>query len=120
MLLITSIMDDMMISYNYRINEFLDAVKEKDFIEIIRLAEAEVEAAEYGLSGVKGAKAKRASGAPEYAALLKGFLFFMKNGIKPYGVDDEYFQLFRPVVTNLVEKKLFKPGILNAFSSQTN
>jgi hypothetical protein len=107
--------DKVAMSYNYRITEFLDAVTEKDLIEIIRLGEEEVYSAERGISGVKGAKAKRASGASEYAATLKGFLFFLKTGVKPFGVNEEDFQRFQPVIKKLVDKKIFKPEILDVF-----
>jgi len=75
-----------MISPSYRIENFVDAVKDKNYVEIIILAENEVNGAERKMPPhVKGAtKARREGG--YYVAVLKGFLFFMKSGIKRSGI----------------------------------
>jgi len=108
-----------MISSRYRINEFIEVVKDKNFIEIVRLGEQEVTFAERRMApNVKGCVKARQEGG-HYVAVLKGFLFFMKNGIKPYGVHDEDFQLFRPICENLVHKKQFKSSIMDFFNQKS-
>jgi len=104
-----------MISSRYRIDKFIEAVKDKTFIEIVLLGEREVNYAERRMAPhVKGCVTARQEGG-QYVAILKGFLFFMKNGIKPSGVYDEDFHLFRPICENLVKKKQFKPSIMEFF-----
>jgi len=102
----------------YRIEEFLDAVNDKGFLEIINLAKTEVSLVEWGLTGIKRIKAKRISGAPEYVTVLKGFLFFTKTCIKLMGVYNENFNLSRPVIAHLVKKKFFKPEMSDAFANE--
>jgi len=107
-----------MISSFYKIEKFIEAVKDKDYIEILRLAEREVNYAERKMAPhVKGAVKARQEGG-RYVAVLKGFLFFMRYGIKPYGVSDTDFELFRPVCESLVQKKQFKPSIMNFFEQK--
>ena len=110
--------------------EFIKAVQDKDYPQVIRLAEQEVfEAKRISYSGrglrrtgslseslreetVKNKKWNNT----EYVNFLKGFLFFMRgSGIKPSSVSDSDFQLFRPVCVSLVQKEQFKPEIMDFF-----
>jgi len=100
----------------YDIHEFIDKVKDKNLFEIISEAQNEVSRAENGSFGVKGAVAKRNSGALEYASDLKELIFFLGNGVKPFGISDSVFYSFKPICENLVNKKQFKPGILDLFN----
>ena len=100
----------------YDICEFIERIKDKNYPEIILEAQDEVYRAENGSFGVKGAVAKRNSGSIEYASDLKGLIFFLGNGIKPFGVSDSVFYSFKPICENLVNKKQFKPEILNLFN----
>jgi hypothetical protein len=103
-------------SYNKKLDDFIESVKDKDRIEIFQIAQREIAGAESGLSGVKGAVAKRASGAPEYVAILKGFMFvFMTGGRPSMGEFEEEFQKFKPIIESLVKKGQFKPEILSVF-----
>ena len=104
-----------MSSYDYSFTKFIDAIKDKDFFEIVKLGEQEASNVERTLtSGRKGVvEARKRCG--NYLALLGEFLFFMKNGIKPYGVYEENFQLYRPVCENLVKKGFFKQTIMDYF-----
>jgi len=107
-----------MISPSYNIKEFVEAIKDEDYVEVIRQANLEVGEPERRSFGVKGAIRARQQGSVEYAAVLKGFLFFMQYGVKPAGVTDSHFQLFHPVCENLVQKGQLKPGILNFFEQE--
>ena len=106
--------------------EFIEAVQNKDYPEIILIANQEVTEAER-LSYGPRPKAKdrptelqtwknRKWICQEYVNFLRGFLFFMRCGsIKPGSVSDGDFQLFRPVCQNLVNKGQLKPDVMNFF-----
>ena len=102
----------------YDINKFIERIKDKDYLDILNDAQREVYMAESGTSGVKGAVKKREAGALEYAADLKGLIFFLGSGIKPHGVSDRVFFSFEPICKNLVDKKRLKPEVLELFSKQ--
>lgn len=103
----------------YNIGDFIEKVKVKNLPEIIFEAQDEVYQAEIGTSGVKGAVAKRNAGALEYANDLKGLIFFLNSGIKPFGVSESVFFSFKPICENLVRKKQLKPEILELFKIKT-
>ncbi|MCD9188288.1 MAG: hypothetical protein LUM44_17865 [Pyrinomonadaceae bacterium] len=106
-----------MISQNYDFDEFLKFIEDKNYIEIIPLADAECGFAERQSFSVKGAVKARAMGSTSYAKSLKGFLFFLRSGIKPMGIDDYEFAKYKSVCEKLVEKKQFKPEVLQMFQS---
>jgi len=95
--------------------EFTEAVKEKDYPEIIRLAEQELrEARNLPWRGVD--KGKREC-IIAYGTFLRSFLFFMRgSGIRPSSLSDEDFQLLRPVCERLVQKGQFIPEIIDFFN----
>jgi len=99
----------------YDICQFIEKIKDNDWHKIIAEAQEEAYRAEQGTSGVKGAVKKREAGALDYANDLKGLIFFLGNGIKPFGVSDSVFHSFKPICKNLVEKKQFNPEVLNLF-----
>lgn len=88
---------------------------EKDYVQILLAAEAEVNEAERIR---RPAKSPRVRAAAEYSAFLKAFIFFMGQGIKPGGILDEDFFLFRPLCEKLVQKGQFKPSVLDFFKSE--
>lgn len=92
-----------MISYSYLINEFLDYIKGKNVIEALTLAQHEVyDAEQKTIGGRKGAPAARDAGCDKYASDIKKFIFFLSNGVKPYGVTDEVFTMFLQTAETLV------------------
>lgn len=101
-----------MISYKYSINEFLHFVEGKTVVEAILLAQQEAGSAEaITRGGRRGAPAARAAGCDSYAADLKGFIFFLSNGIKPAGVYDGTYHSFISTAHKLVgidEERLCK------------
>jgi hypothetical protein len=99
-----------MISQELIFSEFIEAVKDKDKLDILRLAESEAKEAEkiseikvYGLN---------------YYEVLREFIYFMRYQQKPYRIKEEYFQMFRSVCENLVAKKQLSPDIMKLFDSQ--
>lgn len=59
-----------MISPSFDLHEFVDTVKDKDYLEIISVAQREVYLAEQCSFGVKGAVRNRDKGSTCYAANL--------------------------------------------------
>ena len=104
-----------MISQTYNFKEFLDAVNGKDYYQILVAAEQECASTEGRSYSVRGAPKAREMGSTRYASSLKAFLFFMRSGVKPMGADDWEFAMYRPICETLVQKKQFKPSILEMF-----
>ncbi len=104
-----------MISGSYDFGKFLERVKDKDYLEILRLAIQEAEYLEPLLYRVRGAVKRREMGGCEYVAQLKEFIYFMRTGTKPMGVNNRSFLLYLPVCESLISKGQLKPSILDLF-----
>lgn len=105
-----------MISARYSIHEFLDAVQGKSVFEAISMAQHECyEAEQMTRGGKRGAPAARAAGCDRYAADLKGFIFFLSNGVQPAGIDNGTFISFRKAVPGILFRlqKPPRPGALS-------
>ena len=98
-----------MISLTFNFIEFIDTVKDTDRLDIQRLAESEATEAEK-IAQIKGY-------GQNYAEVVRGFLYFMRYGQKPGGIEDEHFQMFRDVCEKLVAKKQLLPEVLKMFDS---
>ena len=98
-----------MISFEFNFKEFINAVKDKDKSDILRLAESEATEAEKN-SQIKGY-------GQNYVEAVREFLYFIRYGQKPVGLEEEYFHMFRIVCENLVAKKQLLPKILKLFDS---
>jgi hypothetical protein len=105
-----------MISHNYCFNNFVTHVKEKEIGEILSLAHQECYEAERKMSGgTRGAPKARQEGCPKYVSLLKGLIFFLGNAVKPSGIADWEFQMYKPIVENLVMKEVMKADLWLSF-----
>ncbi len=51
----------------------------------------------------------------KYIEELKGLVFFINNGTKPIGVDEDSFMEYKTITEKLIEKKILKKSILKAF-----
>lgn len=81
-------------SYNFEgFKEFVNIIKDKSYPEMVKWSKKE-------LHEVRARK----KGDTEYADILRGFLFFIQWGKKPNAINDQQFQLFRPVCENLAHK----------------
>ena len=98
-----------MISPEFDFLEFISAVKNKDRLDIHRLADSEATEAEK-ISEIKGY-------GQNYVEAVRGFVYFMRHCQKPDGIKDEYFQMFRSVCEKLVAKKQLLPDVLKMFDS---
>ncbi len=97
-----------MISSYFNLHEFVDAVKDKDWLEIVSLAQRDVQLAEQRSFVVKGAVRNRENGSTRYAADLKGLIFLLTYGVKPAGVG---IAPFKVICKNLVDSKQIKPEL---------
>lgn len=104
--------------FPYDITKFIERIKDMDYIQILAEAKEEVYRAESATSGVKGSIKKREAGALGYASEIKGLIFFLSTGTKPFGINDTIFYSFKPIVQNLVNKKQFKSEALEVFENE--
>jgi hypothetical protein len=98
-----------------RFRQFLDQVKDKGPPDIIQAA-----GAEYSRHWPGGRRSKGREQNAEYQRLLGGLLFFVGNGITPWGLSDPEFQALRPVCEALVKKKQLKPAVLKLFDQRAD
>jgi len=94
-----------MISTSCDLEQFIEAVQDKDYFDIIYFADKEATEAER----ISYQKRKLASlnqkDCRQYVDLLKGFILFMRHGIKAIGVSDRDFRLFSSISTNLAQRR---------------
>lgn len=102
----------------YSFLDFLQQVKDLDYMEIIQHAEREVARVESLSYGRPGAVKAREMGSTKYAHEIKEFLFWMRYGTRPASASENNFQLYRIVANELVKKKQFKPSVMDVFDSQ--
>lgn len=118
-----------MISPSCDKREFIKAVQNKDYLEIIRTAEQEANAVDRLPYGARPKQKdsplaiqtwkNRKWAIQEYRKFLGSFLFFMRyRSIKPAGISDSHFQLFCPVCENLVKKGQLEPEVMNFFEEE--
>jgi hypothetical protein len=94
-----------MISSSYSILEFMKAVEEKSYQDIICLAEREATEAERMSYRPRVAVEANKMGNEEYAENLKNLLFYLRYHIKPFGVSDTVFELFELITRNLENRR---------------
>jgi hypothetical protein len=86
-----------MISRECRFSEFVGAVRDKDYFEVIQLAEREATAAERLLLRVRTDEAHKARCGRDYARRIKRLIDYMRYEVKPRarsGRDEEIFAAF--------------------------
>ncbi len=98
-------------------SDFIDRIKDKDYHEIIQVAEEEANSVERISYRIKGAVRNRQMGSTSYAEELKEFLFFMRYGKKPFSINEWNWDLYRIVVDKFVEKGQFKQSIYDVFNN---
>lgn len=84
----------MMISSNCDFIDFVAAIKDKSYDDIIYLADQEATAAERLVfrKDVNGAEKKKCG--LKYASILKDLISYMRSNIRPQKSEDKYFELF--------------------------
>jgi hypothetical protein len=106
-----------MISNNFSFQDFLSAIANKDYLELVLAASNEAAEAEKCSSSSygKGVAKNRERGSVYYCKRVSEFTFFMRYAIKPGGVDPLDFELYRPICENLVRKGQLPSSILSNF-----
>jgi hypothetical protein len=87
-----------MISANCDFSDFVAAIKDKPFQEIIYLADQEATAAEriFYQDGANGDQ-KRLCG-QKYAAVLKDLVSYMRSNVRFKHMENDYFELFPSIL----------------------
>lgn len=93
-----------MISANFDFEQFADTVKEKDFFDVIYLAEQEAIKARRISNKNKLSNRTDFDLCRSYQSKLKGLIHFMRYGVKPYGLNDHDSQLFNFLYQNTKPK----------------
>jgi hypothetical protein len=95
-----------MISSSYNFSGFFEALdaEDRDYLDIIYLAEQEATEVERMLYNPKSLTKIPFHEVENYAKTVKNFISFMRYGVKPVGVDNADFDLFRSVCMKLAEK----------------
>ena len=83
-----------MIADSHKISDFVQAVKDKHYEEIVMIAEAEATAAERMMYKHRRHSAPQPAPGTRYALDLKRFIDYMRYGVKPSGIPPEEFLLF--------------------------
>jgi hypothetical protein len=91
-----------MISQTCDMKEFIEAVKDKDYYEAIYLADKEATEAER--LNFRPREATIAMGCPRYADRLKGFIRFMRYGVRNRLMDDQEFETLQSLREALLEE----------------
>jgi len=91
-----------MISQSCDMKEFIEAIKDKDYLEAIYLADQEATAAER--LKYKPRAAGKSKGCPNYADRLKGFIYFMRHGIRNRLLSDQEYETLRSIRESLLAK----------------
>ncbi len=90
-----------MLSNSCSFEEFMENVKAEDLMELMYLTEKEATEAERRLYRPRLSPLRREKCGVFYAETLKNFLFYMRYGIRPWGVGDEVFEAYRQACDGL-------------------
>jgi hypothetical protein len=95
----------LMISTSFDLKQFIEAVQDKDYYDIIYCADKEATEAERISYQKRKLPNLSQKDCREYVNLLKGFILFMRHGIKAIGVSDEDFKLFSLISANPAQRR---------------
>lgn len=89
-----------MISKSCDFNEFLNTINGWDYADILLAANDEATAAERRFYKMKSRRREPTETFQEYAVVLKDFIYWLRNGIKPSSIREFDFQEFQDVRDN--------------------
>ena len=89
-----------MISKSCDFNEFLEKINGQEYPDILLAANDEATAAERIFYKRKSREKNRIAPFQEYAMVLKDFIYFLRNGIKPSSIREFDFQEFQAAREN--------------------
>lgn len=100
-----------MISPCCDLHEFVEAVQERNYFEVIYLAELEATEAERLRFRRKRAERQEPEGCPRYAESLKGFISYMRYGIQTSRLDRKDIQRFRSLRERLIDTEFSEDSV---------
>ncbi|MDY6951177.1 MAG: hypothetical protein SWE60_06680 [Thermodesulfobacteriota bacterium] len=104
-----------MISASYSLRQFVEAVKDMEYLDMVYCAEQEATEAERMAYRAKNGKAAGEEESREYADRLKGFIRFMLYGVRSSGLTHSDFNLFRSVCQEYAERTQVEARCRSAF-----
>jgi hypothetical protein len=93
-----------MISQSCDVREFIEAIRDRDYLEVIYLADKEATEAERLKYRFKAKKRAEQEYCPGYADVLKNLIFFLRYGVKNRLIGKKDFDLFRSLRESLLER----------------
>lgn len=84
-----------MISSECKLSDFFSAVKDRDYFDVIYLADREATEAERMLLKPQASVSTRNRCGEGYAQRLKQFITYLRYGLKPKGIENDEFKLFQ-------------------------
>lgn len=106
-----------MISKALDVEEFVEEIKNKEYMDIIYLTEQEATAAERNYYRSSKEMDKCCESWKQYADSLKSFVSFMRYGVKPANIGIKELQLFSSVRRRLLSEENFHGSCLDLFNS---
>ncbi len=100
-----------MISSSCDLKQFMEEIKDREYSDIIYLADQEAVEAWRQSRRRKDAHGSDKGTWARYADILDAFIQFMRYGVKPPGIDHAELQLFRLVRDNTMPKPYTGPGL---------
>jgi hypothetical protein len=104
-----------MISASCSVRQFVEAIKDMDYLDMVYCAEQEATEAERTVYRAKGAMASRAKESRRYADRLKGFIRFMLYGVRSSDLTYSDIKLFRSLCDEYVKRTQLEARCHSAF-----
>ena len=98
-----------MTDYRYSFSVFVESIKNKHPLEILRTANNEIQAVKRASFGRKGAVKTRAAGSIDYVAAIRALMFYVQNAglVRPGSLSYEQFLILRPLCEAQVDSGMF-------------
>lgn len=93
-----------MISKSCDIKEFIEAIKDKDYLEAIYLADKEATEAERMKFRSRAATGAKNKGCPRYADKLKGFINFLRYGVRNHLLEGHDLKALQSIRESLLAR----------------
>jgi microsomal dipeptidase-like Zn-dependent dipeptidase len=104
-----------MISESYSMRQFVEAVKEMDYLDMVYCAVQEATEAERIAYRAKGGRVSSEEESRKYADRLKCFIRFMQYGVRSSGLSYSDFELFRSLCEEYVKRTQIEARCHSAF-----
>lgn len=100
----------------YDFNKFIEQIKDMNWADMIFYCNERCLSLEQSSYKIKGAIQRRELGSSQLAEDIKGVLFWLQYGTRPSGLDENKFNILRPVCLKLIEKNQLKPEAIKIFN----